>query len=195
LAVAVSNPGEGAAHAGNPDKLAQKVYAGRMGNKPGTGMAAKYIGRGGAQTTGHDGYEALAKVTGLDLLSHPELVNDSKYFLESAVADFVKCGCLPFAKRGDIEGVTHHLNRGLTGLASRREWTKRFRVAMAVPPAAQPVDDGVLRYGSRGLEVEALQNRLVALGYSVGAVDQKFCKATRTAVRAFQDERGLPNTG
>jgi peptidoglycan hydrolase-like protein with peptidoglycan-binding domain len=103
--------------------------------------------------------------------------------------------CLPFAKRGDIDSVTHHLNGGFTGLASRKEWTKRFRVAMAVKPAEKPADDGVLRYGAEGFEVEALQNRLVELGYSVGTVDKKFDRATRVAVVAFQLDRGLPGSG
>jgi putative chitinase len=181
-------------YASNPAKLAEKVYAGRMGNVPGTGMAAKYIGRGGSQTTGHDGYEALGEVTGLDLLNEPELVNDVRYFLESAAADFVKCGCLPFARRGDIESVTHHLNGGLTGLADRVAWTKRCRSALGAAAIVKPADDGVLRFGSKGFEVEALQKRLVALGYHVGTVDQDYGRSTRTAVFAFKADRGLPIT-
>jgi putative chitinase len=182
-------------YAGNPSKLAEKVYAGRMGNKPGTGMAAKYIGRGGSQTTGHDGYEALGEVTGLDLLNDPELVNDIRYFLESAAADFVKCGCLPFAKRGDIESVTHHLNGGLTGLSDRVAWTKRIRSAMAIQHAPKPAEDGILRMGSKGYEVTALENRLVELGYTVGKIDATFGRAVRVAVIAFQLDRGLTGSG
>ncbi len=182
-------------YAGNPQKLANKTYNGRMGNKTGSDDGWNYRGRGGTQTTGHDGYEALAEVTGLDLLSEPDLVNDVGYFLESAAADFVKCGCLPFAKRGDIESVTHHLNGGLTGLSDRVVWTKRFRSAMAIQPAPKPVVDGVLRLGSKGYEVTALQSRLVDLGYSVGAVDGDFGRATRMAVKALQLDRGLPDSG
>jgi putative chitinase len=182
-------------YASNPAKLAEKVYGSRGGNKPGTGMGAKYIGRGGSQTTFHDGYAALAEVTGLDLLDDPNLVNDPKYFLDCAAADFVKCGCLPFAKRGDIESVTHHLNGGLTGLSDRVVWTKRFRSAMAVQPVPKPVDDGILRLGSKGYEVTALENRLVELGYAVGAIDDQFGRAVRVAVIAFQLDRGLPGSG
>jgi len=39
------------------------------------------------------GYGKLAAKTGLDLLNNPDLVNDPRYFLECAVADFVLCGC------------------------------------------------------------------------------------------------------
>lgn len=182
-------------YAGNPAKLAEKVYAGRMGNIRGTGMAFKYIGQGGAQTTGHDGFDGLAQVTGLDLLSDPQLVNDPRYFLDCAAADFVKCGCLPFAKRGDIESVTHHLNGGLTGLSDRVAWTKRFRSAMAIQPAPKLADDGILRLGSKGYEVTALENRLVELGYTVGKIDDQFGRAVRVAVIAFQLDRGLPGSG
>lgn len=182
-------------YANNPQKLANNVYAGRMGNRRGTDDGFNYRGRGGTQTTGHDGYAALAEVTGLDLLSDPDLVNDTRYFLESAAADFVKCGCLPFAKRGDIESTTHHLNGGLTGLSDRVAWTKRFRAAMAVQPAPKPVEDGILRLGSKGYEVTALENRLVELGYAVGKIDDQFGRAVRVAVIAFQLDRGLPGSG
>lgn len=182
-------------YAGSPRKLANNVYGSRMGNRKGTDDGYNYRGRGGTQTTGHDGYEALAHVTGLDLLSEPELVNDTRYFLESAAADFVKCGCLPFARKGDIDSVTHHLNGGFTGLADRKAWTKRWRAAMGAQPAPAPAADGVLRLGAKGYEVTALQNRLVELGYTVGTADGQFGRATRVAVVALQLDRGLPGTG
>lgn len=181
-------------YAGSPQKLANKVYNGRMGNRPNSDDGYTYRGRGATQTTGHDGYAALAEVTGLDLLGNPDLVNDVRYFLESAAADFVKCGCLPFARRGDIEGVTHHLNGGLTNLASRKAWTAKFRSAMAVV-VAKPVEDGVLRMGAKGFEVKALQQRLVDLGYTVGTVDGDFGRGTRMALKALQLDRGLPDSG
>lgn len=181
-------------YANNPRKLANNVYGGRMGNRRGTDDGYNYRGRGGTQTTGHDGYAALANVTGLDLLSDPDLVNDPRYFLESAAADFVKCGCLPFAKRGDIDSVTHHLNGGFTGLADRKAWTKRFRSAMSVQ-AAPATADGVLRLGSKGYEVNALQERLSELGYAVGRVDGVFGRSTRLAVIALQLDRGIQQSG
>lgn len=182
-------------YAGNPRKLANKVYGARMGNRPGTDDGWNYRGRGGAQTTGRDGYEATGRAVGLDLLSDPDLVNDTRYFLDTAAADFVKCGCLPFAKRGDIDSVTHHLNGGFTGLADRKAWTKRWRAALVVQPAPKPAPDGILRMGDKGFEVEALQRRLVDLQYAVGTVDGKFGRTTRMAVIALQLDRGLPGTG
>jgi putative chitinase len=57
--------------------------------------------------------------TGIDVVTNPDLVNDPSQFLECAVADFVICGCLPFAAADDIQGVTKHLNGGFIGLDQR----------------------------------------------------------------------------
>jgi putative chitinase len=183
-----------APYANNPKKLANKVYNGRMGNRVGTDDGYIYRGRGATQTTGRNAYEHLASITGLDLLSDPDLVNDPAHFLESAAIDFVKCGCLPFAKRGDIEATTHHLNGGLTGLSDRKAWTRKWRSALGAEAPA-PANDGILRLGSKGYEVEALQRRLVELNYQVGNIDGKYGRATRIAVIAFQLDRGLSGDG
>ena len=64
-------------------------------------------------------------------------------------------------------------------------------------PTSAPVPDypGLLKYGSKGAAVKALQNRLVELGYLTGSVDGMFGSSTRSAVRAFQGARGLKVTG
>src|SRR3954468_13417704 len=98
-----------APYAGNPRALANKVYNGRMGNAAGSDDGWTFRGRGASQTTGRDGYRRLARATGLDLLNHPDLVNDPQRFLECGVADFILCGCLPFAKADDVLNVTKRL--------------------------------------------------------------------------------------
>jgi putative chitinase len=60
----------------NPRALADKVYNGRMGNRPGTNDGYDFRGRGGSQCTGRDGYERLAKTTGLDVVNHPDMILD-----------------------------------------------------------------------------------------------------------------------
>jgi peptidoglycan hydrolase-like protein with peptidoglycan-binding domain len=49
-----------------------------------------------------------------------------------------------------------------------------------------------LRPGSRGADVVALQQRLVALGYQIGNADGDFGPATTAAVKAFQTAKGIP---
>jgi putative chitinase len=123
-----------APYAGNPRALANKVYNGRMGNAAGSDDGWNFRGRGAAQTTGREGYARLAKATGLDLINHPDLVNDPQRFLECGVADFVLCGCLPFAKADDVLNVTRRLNGGTVGLAQRQIWLAKWKAALGTAP-------------------------------------------------------------
>jgi putative chitinase len=120
----------------NPRALANKVYNGRMGNRPGSSDGWTYRGRGGTQTTGRDGYAKLAQVTGLDLINNPDLVNDPKYFMECAVADFIACGCMPYARNDDLRGVAHSLNGGYVGLDQRAQWLSTWKAAEVLVPRA-----------------------------------------------------------
>jgi putative chitinase len=113
-------------------KLMDNVYGGRMGNRPGTHDGSTYIGRGLSQCTGRDGYAAVAKMTGLDVLNHPEILTAPATALECAVADFIICGCLPFAEQGDVLNVTKHLNGGIIGLAERERQTAAWRAELGV---------------------------------------------------------------
>jgi putative chitinase len=121
-------------YAHNPTALGNKVYGGRMGNRPGTNDGSDYLGKGFAQTTGRDEYERLGKMVGLDLVGHPELLLDPRYFLECGVANFVLCGCLPFAKADDVVGVTRRLNGGVNGLAQREAWLKKWKAELGSTP-------------------------------------------------------------
>jgi putative chitinase len=121
-------------YAGNPRALANKVYNGRMDNASGSEDGWNFRGRGAAQTTGREGYARLAKATGLDLVNHPDLVNDPQRFLECGVADFVLCGCLPFAKADDVLNVTRRLNGGTVGLAQRQTWLAKWKAALGTGP-------------------------------------------------------------
>ena len=119
-------------YAHNPQKLANKVYNGRMGNRTGSDDGWNFRGRGASQTTGREGYKRLADATNLDVVNNPNLVNDPKYFMLCGVADFVNCGCLPFAKEDNITMVTKRLNGGLIGLADRKVWLARWKKALKV---------------------------------------------------------------
>lgn len=122
-------------YAHNPRLLANKVYNGRMANVLNSNDGWNYRGRGATQTTGREGYTklqaALAKFgINLDLLTSPDLVNVPENFLECGAADFVICGCLPWAKEDDIRQVTHALNGGYTDLAQREQWLKKWKAAL-----------------------------------------------------------------
>jgi putative chitinase len=126
-------------YAGNPRALANKVYNGRMGNLAGSDDGWNFRGRGASQTTGREGYQRLAKATGLDVVTHPDRVNDPGHFMECGVADFINCGCLPYAKADDVLGVTRRLNGGTVGLNERRAWLAKWKAAIdSVPPIVMP---------------------------------------------------------
>jgi putative chitinase len=116
--------------AGNPRALANKVYNGRMGNRPGTDDGYNFRGRGASQTTGREGYERVAKATGLDVVNNPDLLIDPDHFLECGVSDFINCGCLPYAKNDDILNVTKRLNGGTIGLEDRKVWLMKWKNAL-----------------------------------------------------------------
>lgn len=136
------NVAAAAPYAHNEVALGVKTYGGRMGNRPGTNDGYTYRGRGGSQVTGREGYERLQKATGLPLLDNPDLVLNPQHFLLCAVADFVACGCLPFAMKDDIAGVSSMLNVGrlvtdtrkIVGYAERVEWLKKWKAALGTGP-------------------------------------------------------------
>ena len=78
-------------YAGNPRALANKVYNGRMGNRIGSDDGWNFRGRGGAQTTGREGYQRVKKATGLDVIACPDLLIDPAHFLDCAISDFINC--------------------------------------------------------------------------------------------------------
>jgi putative chitinase len=138
-------------------KLIDHVYGGRMGNAPYPSHdGSNNIGRGFSQITGHDGYLAVKNKTGIDLIAHPEYASDPRYALECGVADFVICGCLPYAQKDDLLGVSSMLNVGhyvsdpakVVGYNERKIWLAhlkkdladpQFRSAQAAPPIVSAV--------------------------------------------------------
>jgi putative chitinase len=171
-----------AAFARDPRRIANEVYNGRMGNRPGTDDGWTYRGRGGSQVTGHDGYATLARKVNLDLVNEPELVNHPEQFLECAVADFVICGCLPFAAGDDVSGVTFHLNGGHIGLDERTKWLQRWKAALAGQTDAR----GALW----------VQQTLNKLGTEPPLnLDGSYGPVTVAAVKDFQRTHGLDADG
>jgi|GEM_PF-451437 len=189
------------AMAHHPQAIANQAYNGRMGNRPGSDDGWNFRGRGGSQLTGRENYEKLSHIVGLDLLTHPEYLASPEYFLECSVADFVMCGCLPYAQRDDITMVTQRLNGGQIGASERKAWLAKWKAALAAVHGSEAVTapaaprDGSLRYGDHGWEVTGLQTRLAELGYQVGNPDEKFGATTRAAVLAFQADNDLATSG
>jgi putative chitinase len=110
-------------YARKPEKIANLVYGGRMGNGPeSTGDGAKFCGRGFIQLTGKDNYTAFGKSIGEDICTNPELVA-SKYALTSAAWFFNKNGLHKMADGGandaTVTSITKRVNGGTIGLPDR----------------------------------------------------------------------------
>jgi putative chitinase len=96
----------------NPRLIADQAYGSRMGNHPGTDDGWNFRGQGFSQLTGRSNYEALGKTTKLDLVNHPEFLLDPQHAFDCAVGDFIMCGCMPYAIKDDLIGVSSMLNVG-----------------------------------------------------------------------------------
>lgn len=102
-----------------PEKIAGKVYVGRMGNET-IEDAQKYIGRGLIQLTGKENYANCGLGLGVDLLRNPDWLATPKYAALSAGWYWNKRNINADADRMDIESMTKKINGGSIGIADRK---------------------------------------------------------------------------
>ncbi|MAZ82733.1 MAG: glycohydrolase [Hoeflea sp.] len=179
-------------YAHNPEKLANKVYGGRMGNdQPGDGWA--YRGRGLIQITGKEGYREVGKRAHLDLVKQPDLASDPRYALTVACAFWTWKNLNKLCDGGDFVLVTKRINGGTVGLKDRFEWLAKVQSLVAWPPAARVVSDVELSLPVA--RIKAVQLRLREMGLYAGSIDGIFGKLSRAGLRAYQSQEGLPITG
>ena len=118
-------------YARNPEKIANRVYASRMGNgdeKSGDGF--KFRGRGALQLTGKDNYAAFAKYLNKpEIMTNPDLVATT-YSFESAMFFFDKNKLWEICDKGindaAILALTKRINGGTHGLEDRNQKTKKY---------------------------------------------------------------------
>lgn len=112
-----------AAYERKPEKIANKVYANRMGNgDEASGEGYKFRGRGYIQLTGKDNYKAFSDFIGEDCVANPDLVA-TKYPLTSAAFFFHKNKLWDICDKGHshdvVTAVTKRVNGGTIGLEDR----------------------------------------------------------------------------
>jgi putative chitinase len=110
-------------YAKQPEKIASRVYGGRMGNgDESTGEGFKFRGRGYIQLTGKQNYTNFAKFIGEDTVSNPDLVA-TKYPLASAAFFFDSNKLWSICDKGSdvatVTAVTKRVNGGTIGLPDR----------------------------------------------------------------------------
>lgn len=118
-------------YARQPEKIASRVYADRMGNGDETsGDGWKYRGRGALQLTGKDNYKAFSEYLGNpEIINNPDTVSE-EYAFESAMFFFDKNKLWSICDQGvndnTILKLTKRINGGTNGLDHRSKLTKKF---------------------------------------------------------------------
>ena len=188
-----SKAGRNAAdYAKQPEKIANIIYGGRMGNVQ-EGDGYRFRGRGVIQLTGRDNYTAFGKSVGMSPEQVIDYVQTKKGALESACWYWASRKINIACDEGDIVKMTKLVNGGTIGLEDRR---KHFEQALAVLGGAVPAPianaaaiPGVLKKGSTGENVKRLQAEL-------GLEDDgAFGPGTESAVKKWQAANGLAADG
>lgn len=126
-------------YAKNPQKLANKVYGGRMGNDT-INDGWLYRGGGSIQTTGKESYFAYFKFKqdggGYQFIEKPKTLEELATFMrtrddwamDSACWEFaINKGLIPAANKGDFKLVTERINGALIGWQDRVKYYERCK--------------------------------------------------------------------
>ncbi|MFD2292810.1 glycoside hydrolase family 19 protein [Mariniflexile gromovii] len=115
-------------YARKPEKIANRVYANRMGNgDEQSGDGWKYRGRGLIQLTGKDNYRSFSNDHGIDCVNNPDLILDPEVALKSACWFWKKRNINAYADADDIHMVTKRINGGTNGLQDRQQYLDSFK--------------------------------------------------------------------
>ncbi len=117
-------------YARNPQKIASKTYANRMGNgDEASGDGWRYRGRGVIQLTGKNNYQACGSALKLDLIKNPELLEEPLNAFRSACWFWTSRNLNTLADAGDFISITRKINGGINGLQERQNyWVAAKRV-------------------------------------------------------------------
>lgn len=130
------------AYARNPQKIANRVYANRMGNgSEGSGDGYRYRGRGYIQLTGRDQYVAFGRSDCCteDVVQYPDKV--STYYLNqvSAMWFWLRNGLNDIADKDDgtngdeiVRQITRKVNGGTNGLSQRKTYYRKFKQVFGI---------------------------------------------------------------
>jgi predicted chitinase len=192
------------------------AYEGRkdLGNtQPGDGK--RYKGRGPIQLTGRANYQKYGQLLGLDLINDPTIAATKEVGFRIAGLYWQSHGLNELADNQQFETITRRINGGLNGQADRVMYYNRAKKVLnqddgadtpsasetpnvpdtpPTPGEAPAYPGALLRQGSRGASVQAMQQRLSDLGQTL-SVDGNFGPGTRAAVVAFQGQKGLSADG
>ncbi len=109
-------------YARQPEKIANKIYGGRMGNGPeSSGDGFRYCGRGLIQLTGKENYTWFAASLEMPLEDVPEYLQTFEGAVQSACWFWETNNLNRWADTGDILTLTKRINGGTIGLEDRKK--------------------------------------------------------------------------
>lgn len=113
----------------NPQKLANAVYSGRMGNgDESSGDGWRFAGGGIGQLTGREMWEGYARYSRRDVVSNPALFENVSVSADSAAWVFaVAKRLIPLAEQDLVRRIAKRYNGGLVGFEDRRQATAAVR--------------------------------------------------------------------
>jgi putative chitinase len=114
-----------------PEKIANKVYYGRMGNgDESSGDGWKYRGRGLIQCTGKSNYDAFSQACGVDAVSNPDSLAEPTNAALSAAWFWGSKGLNAYADKQDFLTITKRINGGTHGQADRELLYKKALIVL-----------------------------------------------------------------
>jgi putative chitinase len=185
----------------SPEKLANLVYANRMGNGDvESGDGWKYRGRGYIQLTGKYNYQEFSDYKGMTLDDVIEYLSTVEGAVDSACWFWDVNRLNQLADERDIRKITKRINGGYNGLEERQA---QYQVVYDLVSKYTQYEESkerkdsifagdvnvVLKFGDRNPEVGNMQR---ALGIKV---DNNFGYETRRYLRRFQRGNRLPIDG
>ncbi|EOG2060219.1 glycoside hydrolase family 19 protein [Pseudomonas aeruginosa] len=121
-------PAEAKQYARQPERIANRVYANRMGNgSQDTGDGYRYRGRGLIMITGHDNYAEVARALALPLVAQPELLEQRTWAAIASAWWWKSRGLNDLADQSRFEKITLRINGSFTGAEDRNarlEWAR-----------------------------------------------------------------------
>jgi len=173
-----------APYAHNPEKLGNLIYANRLGNGvPASGDGFRFRGRGLLQTTGKDQYRVAGEALQIDLINHPELLEQPAWAARQAAWWWQKEGLNGVADNGDLKTSTLRINGGLTGYADRVVYWRRALQVLGAAQAQPDPTNQIVRV-QKALNAKLPEFRL--------REDGMWGPMSEAAADRFRAEAGLP---
>jgi len=117
-------------YAHNPERIANRAYAGRMGNgDEASGDGWNFCGRGLLQVTGRVNYQAFADSLQMNIADVPAFLQTFEGAVQSACWFWENNNLNAYADSGDFVTMTKKINGGTLGLDDRQH---RYLQAMQV---------------------------------------------------------------